>query len=143
MGPENGINTQDVSYFPIEEYVKKIRLKEDLLNHMEYTNQDFTEYFNKLKNYSSYAVMNWFIDRFNNEMDFSQGIENKHFIHPEKIKNEDVFFDTLQMSNKRIKDIHYFVTNKTEDYNYRTTNIKVGCRLQNGEERVFWKGADR
>lgn len=142
MGPKNGINLQDVSYFPIEEYVQKINLNDKLLNHMEYTNKDFTDYFNKLKNYSDYAVMTWFINMFNNEMSFSQRIENSHFIHPEKIKNEEVFFDTLQMSHKRIKDIHKFVTNGTENYEYRTNDVKVGCRLQNGQEQVYWKGVN-
>ena len=86
MGPENGINLNEVPYFKIEDYVKNIHLKDDLLEHMEDTNQDFTEYFNKLKNYSDYAVMTWFISMFNQEMRYSQKIENSHFISPEKIK---------------------------------------------------------
>lgn len=142
MGPENGINLNEVPYFKIEDYIKKIHLKDDLLEHMEYTNQDFTEYFNKIKNYSDYAVMTWFISMFNQEMKYSQKIENSHFISPEKIKNENIFFDTLQMSHKRIKDLHKFVTNGTEDYNYRTNEIKVGCKLQDGSERIYWYGAN-
>ena len=140
MGPENGINLNEVEYFPIEEYIKRIHLKDALLEHMEETNQDFTEYFNKLKSYSDYAVMTWFIAMFNKEMRFSHKIENTHFIHPERIKNEEVFFDTLQMSHKRIKDLHQFVTNGTESYNYRNTDVKISCKLQNGQEQIYWKG---
>ena len=29
MGPKDGINLEEVHYFPIEDYVKKIHLKED------------------------------------------------------------------------------------------------------------------
>ena len=141
MGPKNGINLSEVTYFPLEEYVKKIHLKDELLEHMEDTNQEFTEYFNKLKNYSDYSVMTWFIAMFNKEMRYSHRIESNHFIHPERIKNEDVFFDTLQMSHKRIKDLHQFVTDGTESYDYRKNEVKVGCRLQNGEEQIYWRGA--
>ena len=142
MGPINGINPAKVSYFSLKEYVKKIYLKDNLLMHMEDTSKDFTDYFNKLADYSDYAIMSWFISMFNLEMNSSQAIEHKHFISPEKVKDGDVFFDTLQMSHKRIKDLHKFVTNGEEEYDYRTSEIKVGYHLTNEDEVIYWRGVN-
>ena len=140
MGPENGINLNEVTYFPLEEYIKKINLKDNLLYHMEETNQELDKYFALLSNYDEYAILTWFIDLFNKEMQYSQIIENNHLINPEKITTQDVFFDRLQMSNKRIKDLHYFVTEGKENYDYRKEEVRVSYMTKTGEEIIYWKG---
>ena len=43
---EYGRNSDYVSYFPLEEYVDKIKLNDDLLFHLEDTNREFDEYMN-------------------------------------------------------------------------------------------------
>ena len=142
MGPENGIHLEEVKYFPLEEYVRKIHLKDELLYHMEETNQEFDKYMAYLSNYDEYAILTWFISMFNKEMLYSQEIEHSHLIHPEKITQEDVFFDRLQMSNKRIKDLHKFVTENEQPYDYRKKEVRVSCILPNGQEQIYWKGAN-
>lgn len=140
MGPENGINLNEVSYFPMEDYVKKIHLNDYLLEHMEETNHEFDKYFRHLSQYNEYAIMSWFISLFNKEMISSQEIENSHIINPELVKKEDVFFTTLQMSHTRIKDIHKFVTKGKETYEYRKNDVRVSTLLPTGEEKIYWKG---
>ncbi len=141
MAPDKGINLNEVNYFSLEEYVNKIQLNDNVLFHMEESNKEFDCFFNKLKNYDEYAIMTWFIQMFNQEIKYSQLIENSHLIHPEIIKKEDVFFDKLQMSHKRIKDLHQFVTNGQLNYDYRKNEVRVSTILPNKEERIYWRGA--
>lgn len=142
MAPENGINLNKVPYFSLEEYVHKIHLTDDLLYHMEDTNQEFDTFFKRLKEYDEYAIMTWFIDMFSKEMKYSQLIDKGHIVHPKTIEENDVFFDKLQMSHKRIKDLHQFVTNNEEDYDYRKKEVRVSSMLQNGKERIYWYGVE-
>lgn len=142
MGPENGINLNEVNYFPIEEYAKKIRLTDILLEHMEDTNNEFDKYFKTLANYDENVIMNWLISITNSEMLSSQLIENKHFITPEQIKKGDIFFDKFQMSHTRIKNLHRFVTQGEVESEYRKTDVRVSRMLDTGEEQIFWKGAN-
>ena len=142
MGPENGINLNEVNYFPITDYVKKIHLHDYLLEHMEETNQEFDKYFRYLSKFDEYAILTWFIEMFNKELVFSNAIEKNHIINPEKINKEDVFFNTLQISHNRIKILHQFVTEGQEDYEYRKGEIRVSSMLPTGEEIIYWKGVN-
>ena len=49
---EHGMNSDYVSYFPIEEYVAKIDLTPELLDHLELTSNEFDKYMNKLGEYN-------------------------------------------------------------------------------------------
>lgn len=141
MGPENGINLAEVNYFPLDEYVKRIRLNSDLLEHMEETNVQFDKYLKILSQYDDYSIIHYWISYLNHEMKYSQAIEKHHYIPPKQILENDVFFDTLQMSHKRIKDLHQFVTNGQTPYEYRTGEVRVSAMMPSGEELIYWKGA--
>ena len=44
----DGKNNDDIFYFPLEEYVDKIKLEPYVLEHLEYTSKDFNEYLKTL-----------------------------------------------------------------------------------------------
>lgn len=142
MGPENGINLSEVSYFPIEEYVNKIKLEDRLLEHLEYTNKEFQTYIEYLSLFDTYSVIyDWVISLFN-EIKFSQNIEH-HFINPDDMLNNNIFFDTLQISHARIKRLHEFAMGNINIENpedYRKGDVYVS-RVVDGVEEMIWRGA--
>lgn len=103
MSPENAINLNKVSYFPLEEYISKIKLTDDILYHLDVTNRDFDKYINRLKQYPSPTVLYFLINSFLNEIIDTNLIEN-HIIDPIEINNYNVFVKSLSMNNKRIKE---------------------------------------
>ena len=142
MGPTNGFNPNEVPYFSIFDYVKRIHLSDYLLEHMEETNLKFEEYFTYLSKFDDYAIMSWFISMFKYELQSSESIEHSHLISPERICEEDPFFDSLQMSHERIKQLHNFVTNGSYDYQYRAGEVKVSYMdPRTKEEHIYWRGA--
>lgn len=48
MKPENGINLNKFDYFPLEEYVRRIKIEDHVLEHMEETNKEFDTYLSTL-----------------------------------------------------------------------------------------------
>ena len=55
-----GRNPEYVSYFPLEEYVDKIKLNSNLLYHLEDTNKEFDSYMKKLATYDTdYIIKYW------------------------------------------------------------------------------------
>ena len=78
MGPDHGRNEEFISYFPIEEYVNKIKLKKYVLQHMEETNRQFDSYMQRLKQVENYSMIFYWLDSLVKELKFSQRIENKY-----------------------------------------------------------------
>lgn len=140
MSPENAINLNKVSYFPLEEYISKIKLTDDILNHLDVTNRDFDKYINRLKQYPSPTVLYFLINSFLNEIIDTNLIEN-HIIDPIEINNYNVFVKSLSMNNKRIKELHQFVTRDDTIKDYRTSEVRVSA-LNNGNEQIFWYGVN-
>ena len=68
MRPQNGQNNEHVSYFPLEEYVKRIRVSDFVLEHMEDTNHQFDAYLKLLSQYDNYSIIYYFIDSLSNEI---------------------------------------------------------------------------
>lgn len=141
MGPENGINLAKVSYFPLEEYTNRIKLTNDVLSHVEDTGEQFSKYMNELKKYSNIAIINFLIDSFSNEIIDSNKIEN-HIISPLEISRENIFINSMSMNNKRIKELHKFVTRSEHIDDYRTEDARVSYIEDNGKEHIFWYGAN-
>ena len=141
MGPENGMNPAEVFYFPMEEYVKNIKLNEYLLEHLEETNANFDKYLKYLSKYDDYSVIYYFISLLSKEMRYSQAIEREHYISPDMTLKNNVFFDSLQMNNTRIKKLHQFVTFDDELKDYRDDEVRVSRITKLGEEEIFWRGA--
>lgn len=135
MGPINGINPNKVTYFDLEEYVKRIKVEDYVLEHMEESNEMFDQYLKKLSQYDDYSIIYYLIDYVSKELSDSYAIE-KHYIEPSKILKNDVFFETLQMNHSRIKKIHTFVLGQEEDY--RQKDVKVSAVMKDGSEVVYW-----
>lgn len=142
MGPENGINLAKFSYFPIEEYVEKIKIEDGLLYHLEETNDKFETYIKYLSLYEDHEIVyHWIISLFN-EITSSQQIE-LHSINPNDILKNDLFFDTLQINHERIKKLHHFSLGNFESekpIGYRQNDVCIK-RLNDGKEEIVWYGA--
>lgn len=141
MGPANGINLERVPYFPLEEYISRIKLSDDILYHVEETGEQFNEYINKLKQYSNMDIIKFLINSFSNEIVESNKIEN-HIISPIEINRENIFMNSMHMSNKRIKELHKFVTRSETLDDYRTDDARVSYFDNDGMEHIFWYGAN-
>lgn len=116
MGPNNGVNLSKVSYFSLDEYI------------------------NKLKKFPPLTVLYFLINSFSNEIIDTNLIEN-HIIDPIEINNYNVFVKSLSMNNKRIKELHQFVTRDTDFKDYRTNEVRVSA-INNGKEEIFWYGVN-
>ena len=106
MRPQNGMNPNRVSYFSMEEYIDRIKLETFILEHLNETNKEFDNYLRKLASYGDYPMVQYWIDSLRKELNYSQEIENKEAFYFDDIERSGVFFDTLQISHARIKNIH-------------------------------------
>lgn len=138
----NGMNLDYVSYFPLEEYVDRIKLLPDLLEHLEQTNKDFDAYMHKLAEYDEDYIVNYWVYLLYEELKSSQGIELSKF-NEKSVVGKDVFFDTLNISHKRIHQLHNFVESDIDPtFQYRNTPVNVSYFDNEGEEHIFWRGAN-
>lgn len=142
---EFGRNLDFVEYFSLEEYIDKIDLLDDLLNHLEETSKDFDEYVRLLAMYDGESIINYWISSAQQEFAANQDIERLKF-NAEILKEKGVFFDTLSISHKRIHDLHDFVMlSSDEDYtpnsSYRKVPVNISRYTDHGEE-IFWRGAN-
>ena len=138
MALEDYMNQPAPKYFSLFEYVKRIQLSPDVLEHMEETNQTFDEYLKKLSKYDDYSVIYHWITKLFEEFNSSQQIESSHIISPSLIESKNVFFDSLSISHKRIKELHQFVMGGVYS-EYRTQDdVRVSRLNKNYEEEVFW-----
>ena len=123
-------------YFDLEKYTENIKLEPRILEHLEYTTSLFQEYFDKLSKYDSYSVIYFWIDSLFNELNSSNNIEG--LCTPSLILENDLFFDTLQISNNRIHKLHSFVYNGgSEKSSYRQKDVTVEG-VVNGMPNVFY-----
>ena len=141
MGPVNGINPAKVSYFSLEEYVQRIKLSSGVLTHLEDTSRDFDKYMKKLCDLDDNVILYFLSASFNQELRNSNLIEG-HLITPKDLsREENIFFDRLDIDDKRIKDLHAFVTDGVQDYDYRTIDAWVR-KLEGSKETIYWYGAN-
>lgn len=55
------MNDDYIEYFPLEEYINKIKLLPKVLEHLEETNKEFDSYMNKLSKYDEEYIINYWI----------------------------------------------------------------------------------
>jgi len=139
---KNGMNSDTIEYFSLQEYIDRISLLPFVLEHLEDTNKNFKEYIKKLVKYDEKYVIDYWIYLLYEELQYNQKIENLDYQKIDLIKNE-VFFDTLTISNKRIHRLHTFATDKEFGITtqYRKTEANVSRFGKNGEQEIFWRGA--
>jgi hypothetical protein len=143
MGPENGINLERVNYFSLEEYIDRIHLNRSTLYHVEDTSKRFENYIKFLGNYNNDIILEHLVDSFTSEIAYSNMVE-RHLVKPDEINKNNVFFDSLAMSHKRIKQLHKFVQEEEDNfsYEYRKKEARVSYFEDNGEEHIIWYGAE-
>ena len=143
MGPTNGINLERVKYFNLNDYVSRIDLSSEILEHAYETSNKFDEYIRYLSQYKESVIVEHLINSFYNEVEYTNRTE-RHLIRPQDIKENDVFFDSLSMSHERIKQLHHFVSGDQDNfsYDYRKTEARVSYFDKLGEEHIFWYGAE-
>ena len=142
---EFGRNLDFVEYFPLEEYIERIDLLDDLLNHLEETSKEFDEYVSLLAAYEDEAIINYWISSAQQEFRANNDIERSKF-NAEVLQEKGVFFDKLSISHKRIHDLHNFVMLSSDDSytpndSYRKVPVNISRYTDNGEE-IFWRGAN-
>ena len=140
MGPENGRNNNEVSFFHLQDYISKIKLTDNTLFHLEETNRNFDDYFKKLSEVDKNAILYYWIDSLKKEIKYSNAIENNSNARYLAF-DDDVFFETLNISHTRIKKLHQYITNSNVDSDYRKCDVRVSSIYEDGTEDVFWHGA--
>ena len=140
---EFGMNDDYIKYFDLEEYVSRIKLSSNLLGHLEDTNSEFDKYMRTLATYDESYIVDYWIFLLYHELKANQGIENLRF-DITKLVDKSVFFDTLNISNRRIHDLHNSITNGEMEptFSYRSVPVNVSRFTEKGDEEIFWRGAN-
>ena len=143
---EYGMNDDFVKYFYIEEFIDKIKLVDSLLYHLEETSRDFDEYITLLSQYTDEEIINYLISISHQELRANQNIEN-YDLNTKLLENKGILFDSLNISNKRIHDLHNFVMESADEsfipsFTYRKTPVNISSIKKDGTEDVYWKGAN-
>ena len=139
----NRMNDAYVNYFSLKEYVDRIILLPDILEHLQDTNHDFIEYLKKIAKYDENYIVDYWIYLQYKELKYNQKIENIEFDKINLLDNS-IFFNTLNISHKRIHELHNFAVKGQYDpsYSYRKNDVNVSKYNSNGEEEIFWRGAN-
>lgn len=136
----DGMNNDFIEYFPLEEYVKKIKLLPKVLEHLEDTNKEFDNYMIELSKYDEEYIINYWIYLLYIELISNQKIENIRN-DEDKISDKQIFFDTLNINHKRIHIVHNFITEGelAPSYSYRNDEARVSKINPDGSETIFWR----
>lgn len=86
----DGMNNDFIEYFPLEEYVKKIKLLPKVLEHLEDTNKEFDNYMIELSKYDEEYIINYWIYLLYIELISNQKIENIRN-DEDKISDKQIF----------------------------------------------------
>ena len=132
-----------VRYFSLEEYVKNIKVSNEVLEHLEYVEEEFDNYMKKLLSYDVDYITKYWIYLLYIEMKSSQKIENHPFdnikdLSPELLVNNSV------ISHDRIHQIHdYAVLDDNKDgFSYRNVGVNVSNINEDETEKVFYRGVN-
>lgn len=138
----NGMNSDIVKFFPLEEYVENIKLKPYVLAHLEETNKNFKDYIKKIMQRDDEYVMDYWIYLLYEELKSSHKIENIDFQRINLLEDE-IFFGISSIDHDRIHELHNFAMAGEENptYSYRPSEVNVSRFSESGEEEIFWRGA--
>lgn len=136
-------NLNKVEYFDLFDYISKIKLNSQTLEHMEETSASFDEYMRHIKRYDYNAVQHMWLIETANELANSMKLEH-HYIPPQEFLKKNLEFDTLKISHERIHNIHNFVLPEEEDtFEYRLQPARVSYLDKNdGTEHIYWRAAE-
>ena len=139
---DNRMNDAFVEFFPLDDFVKKIVLNSSVLEHLQDTNNNFSNYLTKISSFDDQYIIDYWIYLLYEELKYSQKIENMKF-NKINLLSSTVFFDTLSISHKRIHGLHNFAVRGEYEptFSYRKNEVNVSRYNQDGEEEIFWRGA--
>ena len=137
----NGMNSDYVDYFSLEDYISRIKLLPRVLEHLEDTNKEFDKYINELFKYDEEYIINYWIYLLYIELVSNQKIESLKQ-DESRILDNKIFFDTLSINHKRIHTLHNFITDGELEptFSYRDTEVNVSKINSDGSEDIFWRG---
>lgn len=138
----NGMNSDYVDYFSLEDYISRIKLLPRVLEHLEETNKEFDKYINELFKYDEEYIINYWIYLLYIELISNQKIESLKQ-DESRILDNKIFFDTLSINHKRIHTLHNFITEGELEptFSYRDGEVNVSKINSDGSEDIFWRGA--
>lgn len=142
--PAEWVNENHVEFFEINDFIDKIKLSDNVLEHVEETSSEFEKYLEKLayfSEYDDYTMMYYWLDAAKKEIRQSIKVENNSFGNMDLLEH-DLFFDKMSISKERIKNIHKFVcesseVNTSNPGEFRKKNVDVGADYPEGHQ-VFW-----
>ncbi|MGN1311959.1 MAG: Fic family protein [Bacilli bacterium] len=137
----NGMNSDYVDYFSLEDYISRIKLLPRVLEHLEETNKEFDKYINELFKYDEEYIINYWIYLLYIELISNQKIESLKQ-DESRILDNKIFFDTLSINHKRIHTLHNFITEGELEptFSYRDSEVNVSKINSDGSEDIFWRG---
>ena len=137
----DGMNSDYVDYFSLEDYISRIKLLPRVLEHLEDTNKEFDKYINELFKYDEEYIINYWIYLLYIELISNQKIESLKQ-DESRILDNKIFFDTLSINHKRIHTLHNFITEGELEptFSYRDTEVNVSKINSDGSEDIFWRG---
>ncbi|MDO4369232.1 MAG: Fic family protein [bacterium] len=134
-----------INYFDLFDFVSKIKLKPQVLEHLEETNQNFDKYFKKLSKYDDEFILYFWISLAYDEIKNNNHVEN-HTFSTLDLSVKDVFFDNLNISHNRIHNIHKFAMQDSKDKEnigkYRKDEVRISYIGKDYEE-IFWYGVNK
>ena len=138
----NGMNSDIIEYFPLEDYVDRIVLFPYVLEHLEETSHNFKEYLKTLMSYDDDYILDYWIYLLYLELKSSKKIENIDFTKI-NLMDDEIFFNNLGISNHRIHELHNFaMADQCEPtFSYRKSEVNVSRFNADGTEEIFWRGA--
>lgn len=137
----DGMNSDYVDYFSLEDYISRIKLLPRVLEHLEETNKEFDKYINELFKYDEEYIINYWIYLLYIELISNQKIESLKQ-DESRILDNKIFFDTLSINHKRIHTLHNFITEGELEptFSYRDGEVNVSKINSDGSEDIFWRG---
>ena len=137
--------------FELPEFADKIRLSDNVLYHLSDIIASFEDYLkliNECTNGNNIDMLYYWLDEAEEELISSCNIEKHKFVFSNKeLMSGDLFFESLNISQKRIKDIHKFICEHSDSKSslvgeYRKKPAWVGNVYQDGSVEVKWWGAN-
>ncbi len=141
MKPLNGMNSSKVTYFSLEEYVDKIKLKDDTLYHLEDTTDSFQRYMGKVSKCEKDTMVSYGL---NSLLDELKSVKSGSIISP--TLDMSILSADKDLNHERIQQIrHYLYTLDTDFENmekYRSNGEEVRVSSYNNDcEQIYWRGA--
>lgn len=134
-------NPNKVKYFDLRDYVSKIKLNSNVLEHMEETNKDFDTYMKRINACEEEDVIHLWLISMAEEIVKSNQIEN-HYVKRQDVLKEDLFIRSMDINHDRILELRNFVLKNEPVTGYRKGPVKVSAVYKDKPEKIFWYGPE-